>query len=399
MLVDVVTDLNWIFDTGFLGMRFYDIPNFLICVVFVLLAGRALKVPASYQAVLLLHCALPLMLNGVLFSYSYMPDALKYWREFNAIRAGELSVYGALTGGTVERAALYFSVMPFPFAVTPLSLGFFNSFLFAALFFWLFRKQVFTPVSLWFFLLYPSLALYTGMGLRDTFIFLFMVLAVQWTREGRLWLALVPLILIYLIKFQNFFILGPILLLYSLLGLRRTGISGGKAIAILGFAVLVLVAVSPIALPEINKFRTAMFLEDGGDPQDVKLIGSPAEFVTSGLVSGVYFLAKPFLWEASNGLQTMQAAENLLVLLLLVLIIRVASKKDPRKLMFWLLFMALALSVYGLVVFNYGTAARYRYPFVVIFVLFVCADCNVRRVSPMFFRIGCREALNRTAIK
>lgn len=396
-LVGFVTDLNWIFDTGFWGMRFYDMPNFLICVVFVLLAGRALKVPASYQGVLLFHCALPLMLNGVLFSYGYMPDAFKYWREFNAIRGGELSIYEAWTGGTVERAALYFSAMPFPFAVTPLSLGFFNSFLYSALFFWLYRKNVFTSISLWFYLLYPSLALYTGMGLRDTFIFVFMILAVQWTREGRWWLATVPLYLLYLIKFQNFFILGPILLLYSVFGIRHSGVSGGKAVAVLIIAAITLAVISPIALPEINKFRSAMFVEDGGNIEDVELIGSPGEFVASGLVSGIYFLAKPFLWEASNPLQLIQAAENMLVLLLLALIVRVAWKQVPRKLMFWLLFMALALSVYGLVVFNYGTAARYRYPFVVIFVLFVCADCEVRRVLSVSFRGWRRSGLRRTA--
>lgn len=381
-----MTDLNWIFGSGFLGMRFYDMPNFLICVVFVLLAGRSLKVPASYQGVLLLHCALPLMLNGVLFSYGYMPDAFKYWRVFNAIRGGEISIYEAWTGGTVERAALYFSAMPFPFAVTPLSLGFFNSFLYSALFFWLYKKNVFTPFSLWFYLLYPSLALYTGMGLRDTFIFMFMVVAVQWTREGRWWLAIVPLYLLYLIKFQNFFILGPILLLYVILGIRQTGISGSKAFVVLILSAVSLAAVSPIALPEINKFRIAMYAEDGGAVEDVELINGPAEFVTSGLVSGIYFLSKPFPWEAGNPLQLAQAAENLLILLLLYFMVRVALRRAPRKLMFWLLFMALALSVYGLVVFNYGTAARYRYPFVVIFVLFVCADCGVQRVLPLSFR-------------
>ncbi len=44
--------------------------------------------------------------------------------------------------------------------------------------------------------------------------------------------------------------------------------------------------------------------------------------------------------------------------------------------------MALAMSVYGLVVANYGTAVRYRYAFVVIYVLFVCADCNIQRLFP-----------------
>jgi hypothetical protein len=53
--------------------------------------------------------------------------------------------------------------------------------------------------------------------------------------------------------------------------------------------------------------------------------------------------------------------------------------------MFWLLFMALAMMVYGLFVFNYGAAARYRYAFIVIFVVFVCADCEVRRILPFTF--------------
>jgi hypothetical protein len=344
-----------------------------------------LKVPAIYQGVLLLHCLLPLILNGVLFSYGYMPDAFKYWRSFNAIRAGDLALYDAWIAGNVEQAAVLFSFMPFPFAATPLSLGFYNTFLYAALFFWLYRKQVFTPVSLWFFLLYPSLALYTGMGLRDTFVFIFMVMAVQWTREGRWWFALLPLYLLYMIKFQNFFILGPILLIYVAFGIRRNGISGGKAVGVLLVALVTLVAVSPIALPEVNKFRGAMYVEDGGDVEDIEFIASPAEFVTTGLVSGFYFLSKPLPWEAENPLQLIQAAENLVVLLLLFLIVRVAWKQLPRKLMFWLLFMALAMTVYGLVVFNYGTAARYRYAFIVIFVVFVCADCEVRRILPFTF--------------
>jgi len=314
-----------------------------------------------------------------------MPDAFKYWRSFNAIRAGDLALYDAWIAGNVEQAAVLFSFMPFPFAATPLSLGFYNTFLYVALFFWLYRKQVFTPVSLWFFLLYPSLALYTGMGLRDTFVFIFMVMAVQWTREGRWWFALLPLYLLYMIKFQNFFILGPILLVYVVFGIRKNGISGGKAVGVLLIALVTLVAVSPIALPEVNKFRGAMYVEDGGDVEDIEFIASPAEFVTTGLVSGFYFLAKPMPWEAENPLQLIQAAENLVVLLLLFLIVRVAWKQWPRKLMFWLLFMALAMTVYGLVVFNYGTAARYRYAFIVIFVVFVCADCEVRRILPFTF--------------
>ncbi|WP_280564782.1 hypothetical protein [Chromohalobacter sp. 48-RD10] len=373
-------DLDWIFDYGFLGMRFYDLPNFFICVIFVMVAGRALKVSVLYQSVLLLHCLLPFVLNGVLFPFEYMPDALKYWRSFNAIRTGDMGILDSWLGGNVNQAAVLFALMPFPVAVSPISLGFYNAFLYAALFFWLYRKQVFTPVSLWFFLLYPSMSLYTGMGLRDTFVFVFMVLAVQWAREGKWWLTFFPLYLLFEIKFQNFFILGPALLIYVLLGIRKAGISVGRAVAVVVVLIVTLIAASPFALPKVNKFRVAMYIEDGGDVGDVALISSPGEFVLSGLVDGLLFLSKPFPWEAGSPLQLVQAVENMVVLFFLFFVIRVAWKQVPRKLTFWLLFMALALSVYGLVVFNYGTAARYRYPFVVMFVLFVCADCGVNRM-------------------
>src|SRR5699024_4486572 len=101
------------------------------------------------------------------------------------------------------------------------------------------------------------------------------------------------------------------------------------------------------------------------------------DFVYQGLTSGFYFLSKPFPWEVNSALQLIQSLENVFVLGVLFLITRQAWNKSLDKLAFWLLFMALAMSVYGLVVANYGTAVRYRYAFVVIYVLFVCADCDI----------------------
>jgi hypothetical protein len=296
-----------------------------------------------------------------------------------------------VNGGNVEQAAALFALVPMPLAVSPISLGFFNTLLWTALFFWLYRKQVFTPLSMWFFLLYPSMALYTGLSLRDTFIFVFMVMAVQFAREGRWLPMLVVFVPLYAIKFQNFFILAPILVIYLLFGIRRVGLSAGRGILTMIVSVVALVAVAPAALPLVNLFRSAMFREDGGDADQLELIEGPGEFVAEGLTSGVYFLLKPFPWEAAGFLQLIQAAENLVVFGLLILIVRAAWRRVPRMLVFWLLFMAFALSIYGLVVFNYGTAARYRYPFIVIFVLFVCADCHVRSLFKPFAPVHWRR--------
>ena len=154
------------------------------------------------------------------------------------------------------------------------------------------------------------------------------------------------------------------------------GLAKAVTISLISLAGLLLAA--PIAIPQINHFRAAMFVEDGGKAEEIMLISGAGEFVVEGLTSGIYFLSKPFLWEASGFLPLIQSFENLFVLAILFLITRKALMKSPDNLAFWLLFMALSMSVYGLVVFNYGTAVRYRYPFVMIYVLFVCADCEIR---------------------
>lgn len=120
-----MTDIYWIMSESFLGMRFYDVPNFLLCLLFVIIGCRILEVPRSAGILLVGHCALPFILNGVLFSFSFMPDVFRYWHEFNAIRSGQLSFWEAIGAGNVEQAAVLFALMPFPLGVTPLSLGFF----------------------------------------------------------------------------------------------------------------------------------------------------------------------------------------------------------------------------------------------------------------------------------
>lgn len=378
-----MTDLDWIYSYGFIGTRMFDLPSLFICLLTILIVGYKFQVLYNYQVVLALHCLLPFFLNDVLFSASYMPDQFKYWLAVNQIRSGEVGLFEALSDpGNVLQASAFFSVLPFPAPVSVLSLGFYNTFIYIVLFFILYRKKVFTKFSVWFYLLFPSMALYTALSLRETLILFFMVLAIVYARESRVFKSIVCMIPIYLIKFQNFYIVGPIVLLYFAFNVAKRGMRLTKALIIGVISLVTLLASAPIALPLVNKFRVAMFVEDGGDPNDIELISGVGDFVFQGLTSGFYFLSKPLPWEAASALQFIQSFENLFVLIILFLVTRQAWRKSPDRLAFWLLFMALAMSVYGLVVANYGTAVRYRYAFVLIYVLFVCADCRVEQLFP-----------------
>lgn len=377
-----MSDINWIYYYGFLGTRLFDLPSFLICILLAIFLSHKYKLSFKYQFLLYFHCFVPFFLNGVLFDPSYMPDQFKYWRWVNAIRSGELGLIEALTGdGNVLEASAMLAMLPFPKPVSVISLGFYNTFLYIILFFILYNKKIFTNFSIWFYLLFPSAMLYTALSLRETLIFFFMVLTVVYARESKPLQSILCLIPLYLIKFQNFFIIGPIVLLYFLFKVSRSGMSLGKSLTIGLISLVGLITSAPVAIPLINKFRLAMFEEDGGDVEDIELISGISDFVVQGLSSGIYFLFKPFIWEARGLLPLIQSFENTVILIILFLITRQAWKKSPDRLAFWLLFMAFSMSIYGLVVFNYGTAVRYRYPFVMMYILFVCADCNIQRLS------------------
>jgi hypothetical protein len=376
-----MSDLSWINSYGFLGVRLFDLPSLLICLLLIFLLGYKFKIKQQYQIVLALHCFLPFILNDVLFSASYMPDQFQYWRAVNSLRSGQLGVLEALTStGNVNQASIFLASIPFPTPVSVISLGFYNTFIYIILFFILYAKNIFTKVSLWFYLLFPSMALYTALSLRETLILFFMILAVVYARESKIFKSILCMVPIYLIKFQNFYIVGPIVLLYFIFNVAKNGMGLKKALVIGVIGLVSLIASAPIALPLVNKFRVAMFVEDGGDPNNIKLISGAGDFVLQGLTSGFYFLSKPLPWEAASALQFIQSFENLAVLAILFLITRQAWRKSPDRLAFWLLFLAFSMSVYGLVVANYGTAVRYRYGFVVMYVLFLCADCNITQL-------------------
>ena len=384
-------DLTWIYTYGFIGTRLFDLPSLFICLLFIQLVGYKYGVPYKYQLILVLHCFLPFFLNGVLFSADYLPDQFGYWHGVNAIRNGDINFADILgDSGNVMQASAMLSLLPFPTPVSIISLGFYNTFLYLILFFILYVKKVFTKFSIWFYLLFPSAALYTALSLREMLIFFLMMLTILYARESKLFKSILFIVPLYLIKFQNFLILGPLVLIYIFFKVAKQGMGITKALITILISLSVLLLSAPIAIPLVNKFRVAMYAEDGGDREDVHLIAGPVEFISEGLTSGFYFLSKPFVWEVSGFLPFIQSIENLFLLLIMFLVTHQALHKQPDKLAFWLLFLALSMSIYGLVVFNYGTAVRYRYPFVMIYVLFVCADCKVEKLFPnkriLFYR-------------
>ncbi|MBD3843634.1 MAG: hypothetical protein IE909_17500, partial [Campylobacterales bacterium] len=350
------------------------LPNLLGILIVVLVSFRLGFIPFWLALLLGIFAFTPFFLNDFLFPASYMPDQFKYLHIVQSLRVGSLS-YEPIAK-TVELAGWFLAFVPLPFVETIYSLGFYNRFIVTILIIWLYSSKHLRGWPLLFILFYPSFLLYSSLALRDTLIFVFMLVSVILFIENHRILAMLVALPLLIIKFQNFFLILVFFVVYLTF-------TKGSFFYQLRFIILplVLVALIPFLMQIIEVldfYRLAMFIEDGGDRDFYVPIGSISDFLVIGFQSAPYFLLKPFPWEASGLLQLMQSFENFLVFIFLAYLFWRVSKIDRLMALKWLVFLLFALTIYGLVVFNYGTAVRYKFPFILIVVIGMAYDLYLK---------------------
>lgn len=319
--------------------------------------------------VFLLRTAAVFLTNDVLFPVSYMPDQVGYvkcsmlWRGLDD---GGWCVQR--TSANVKTASAILGSFPLPFIISVRSLGLINIQLVVLFYLWLEQKRFLSPASKVFFLLYPSFALYSALAMRDTLIFIFMFFVLYQWFEGRWrWLALAWLWPLMLIKSQNALLAAVPILFQLVAGESRKRLIAATSVAFVGGIVGLL---KLGMLEELNKHRRSFYAEDGG-------IGSPPLLTAdlslpfSFLNGALGFLLNPLPWAAGMGFQFIQSLENIFMLgLCVVWWRRKPLPHHTNNFVALKVFMVASFVLYGIVIFNYGTAARYRFPFVLLFILF-----------------------------
>ncbi|QEA40054.1 hypothetical protein FGL86_13850 [Pistricoccus aurantiacus] len=363
-----------------------DFPNFLVCITLVLMAHLRGVINFNVATVLFASSIVPFLLNDMLFPASYMPDQFRYWEVTKSLRELNFSVWDRTLSINFSSAVL--ALFPLPFMHTIVSLGFVNKFIYLFSVVGLVRARIASHSILLFLVLYPSLILYTSLSLRDTLVVVFMLLGFLMVIKNKFFLAFLFLSPLLVIKSQNVFIMLIFVSIYIFFGVGRQGLSASRFFFLLVGLGLMMIAIYPLAIDQINFYRIAMFAEDGGDPEKIEVISGFGDFLLNGITGALYFLIKPLPWEAENILQLVQSFENAVVGVFLLWLTKKAWELNREKTLFWILFLLGAFTIYGLVVFNYGTAARYRFPFLVVYVVCMAYDTglvqhwqNVRKKS------------------
>lgn len=360
-------------------MEFFNIL-YVVSISFILFVIN--NIPMKYYLFVMIHFIVIFLLNDVLFSAHYMPDQFRYFNTTHIIRDSlDFMLNNEYSeGGNLLHASLLFAIFPMPYIVSLTSLSLSNFMLYFFVFIFLYNRDILRGKALWFYLLFPSLLLYSGLALRDIWIFVFMISSIYLLYKKHLLFSIILALPLLLIKPQNFYIYILSLIAFKIV--RKGSFFSFrtllKLILSIGlfYAVLVIVGVEAI-----NEIRYDMYLEDRGKLINYIPLVNYNDLIFQGTIGALYMVLKPLPWESSSPLQFFQSIENIFIFYFIVQIIKEQLSVKDEFINFLIVYFFIAMIIYGLVTFNYGTAARYRFTFETIFIVFSFSILHFKKLG------------------
>jgi len=348
------------------GYIFYDLPNLAFTALIIIYLSNKYKIPQIFLLALLCHLLLPVLLNGVIFPPEYMEDQFRYWNS--AVQFRSLNFFHD-ESITVYFASIFLALVPVPFLFSVISIGIINKLIFALTFIYLYKEKFLNKWSSWFFLLYPSFALYSGLALRDTLVLFFMIIPTYMLIKNKYFYAFLLAMPLFILKFP----IAPILYM-TFIGyifcLNQKGVFRRKRLLIYLLSTFTIyIIVAPLVLDSLNLYRAAMYWDDTGTLDGLTPMTGIVD-LTSNIIGGLgsAFLSPSPL--SSSGFQFIQSIENIFIFgALLIVIYLNFNSRTYGRLIFWFVSFLAIISIYSLVVFNLGTFSRYKFPMIAWFVL------------------------------
>ena len=358
---------------------YFDVPNVLMCVLTAIIAWRINTIPNWVSLILILFSFTPFFMNNFLLPTGYMNDQVQYTYMLQSIREGNL--FNSYVSQSCPDphdcpfvnyqkpliTGLFLSILPVPFIESINSFGFFNRFLFMVFFIWLYHKKFLKGLPLYLILFYPSLLLYSSLALRDLLIIVLMIASAIHFIDKNYFRSVVIILPLFFLKFQNFYLMIIFFSIFLIFD-KKSFFYKFRYFLISLFALCFIYYLDNY-LFALNRYRMGFFVENAGNANFYQSIDGLLSLLVNSLISSSYFLMKPFPWQAQNSFQLIQSFENILILLFLIIFTFKAYLKDKFITNKWLFFFIISLATYGIIVFNFGTAARYKFSLVLFYVI------------------------------
>lgn len=352
-----------------------DIVNMIYVLTILLIIQRYYNIKKLYLIIILFHALSIFLFNGLIFEATYMPDQFSYLKVTRNIRDFDFfNEENFLSGNTVYVSSIIFGLFPIPFINSVHSIGMINFLFYLYVFLFMYRKGFLQSKMLtYFYLLYPSLLLYSSVALRDMLIFVVMFFGTYFIliKKQNL-VGFTSLFFLTFIKVQNLLIFIVSFVLGSFFS-RKINLKY-IVFSLFSFLTVFILFTDYFSVESINHYRSAFYHENIQKTNEPFIaISSYYELLYSSLPSALKFMFRPLPWEEFGVFQALQFIENCAIVFLILWIM---YKNIKYKLLFTHevkllnILLLIALIVYGLVSYNSGTAVRYKFPFITIYLIF-----------------------------
>ena len=342
----------------------------LIISVITFILGKKYKFNISTIYLLSLSVFTPIFVIGFLFDETYMWDTIVYHRNINFIRDlnSELILPDNIDTKTFS---WIYSLIQLPITDNTTNIGFFSKFLYILFFIYLIKSKTLKEKSFLFFLflLWPSVILYSSVGLKEIPTFIISFLVIKSLIDKNYLFILIIFIILYFLKDQNSYLLAVVIFSYIIL----FEMNFKKIDLLFIFGTLTLLTAFFLLDPIFNKlnfYRYNMFLENLTPINEIVLLDykSPV-FIFDVFKFTINFIFAPLPNEINNTFRLVQFFENIIIFLVLLFFIKKAYLIDKKKTIFWVISLLFICAVYGAITDNPGSIARWRFPFLANWIL------------------------------
>ena len=336
-------------------------------IILIIIVFRIGIIPNWIGFIFAIYCFVPFFLNDFLFPARYMGDQFYYLNMMKEVRS--LNILPDLNYNNSIKAlstSWRLSVLPLPYVETVKSIGFFNRFLFFITFCWLDNKKFLSGMPLLLLLFYPSLILYTSLSLRDPpfYVMLVSIILMIDKKYIKFFIIIIPL---YFLKFQNFYFILILFLIFVIFNNKYSLKKYGLLFSII--SIILIISFNSEIISHLDLYRLGMYNSDGGDLALYVPLNNLFDAFVKSLLAFPYFMMKPFPWEAENTFQLIQSLENIFLLVFLYIFTKQTFNESKFITIRWLFYSIFVMTIYGLVVYNFGTAVRYKFIFIILYVV------------------------------
>ena len=336
--------------------------SYILCFLLLIYTLNVKKFINKFYFILLISSVSPFFFNNLLFDWYQFPDQSKYLFIAQSIRSLDFDLLKD-TGIVLLLPGIIYSLFPIPVIYSFTTISILSRTFFLITIISTFKEYKKDKAVLFFLLFCPSIILYSSIGLRETFIFSFLILFFFNLKRNKFYTALIFLSLLILIKAELGLMIILSLIVYYFLFSK---INNYLKYMFLYLCLLFFYEFNDTILEYINKRYLGFYHEEF--LHFPKIYENYIDIIIKLPFKLLNFMLSPLL-EITNPLRFFQIFENLFIYIFLFLYFKNCYNINKLSTLYWLIILFLNLSIYSLVVENPGSITRYKISLFVFIIL------------------------------